>query len=273
MIIEFFKSLSGTYTIIIAVWSCLLILFCIVYKIRRERIYLFWAACVGIMLGLTSTAFYINWNILHGIESLKNQEYKKAVKHLGRLELFSRYSSYINRIPGFNVPKKVTITGSLGTSYYHLSDYNKAIYYLSESLLAEPDEFLHRVHLAHSYFYSDETQKAYKEYEYVTSHQYERKDFVYFFNLGKSYGNLKLYEKAANAFIKALELLPNRKGLHIYIAGCYSMQNKKAKALEHMQLLEIKNAEFIEKITKDRFFEIIKNNAEFKEMLTQISVN
>ena len=270
MIIEYFKSLYGSYTILIFIGFCIFIMFCIFYKIKRQLFFLISAVCVGVMIVLTVSSFYITWNVKHGNESLRNRDYQNAVKYLSRLELFANYSKYLNYIPGFFVPKRETIARSLGTSYHEINNYKKAVYYLRNSLLISPDDFISRVYLAHAYYFSGETQKAYEEYKYVTTHQYEEKDFLYFFNLGKSYGNLKMYEKAVIAFLKALELLPDRNGVHIYIAGCYSMKNERIKALEHLKHLKIKDAEYIDSITKDRFFDAIKNTAEFKEILIQM---
>ena len=231
----------------------------------RRLIVLFLFLLSGIIF-LSTISLYVNLKVSTGLSSLKDKEYQVTAHRLNDALAIQRHFEPLTKILGFSLLKSEEIAYALGIAYYNLQQYSLAIDSFQKSLLLNKKQFPGTVYLAHAYLHNRQHKKATTYYKEAVKLQPSRKDFFYFYNIGLSFGILGEFEKGIEAFNKAVEIKPERKDVFYHVAGCYSMQGKRAEALSYLRMLKINDEKLLALARNDKFFDNIKDSDEFRRL-------
>ena len=180
------------------------------------------------------------------------QEYKRAIADYNRaIEINPNYSdSYFNRgitysnsnnngqaISDFNKaikldPKNAEIYNHRGMLYSKLGESQKAIEDYTQSIKLNPNEGKVYNERGIIYFNLNDFDKAMLDFRKAVQLDSENKAYIYHYNIGMCYMNMKNYKQAIEIFTKSIELNPKYINAYQKRGDCYYELHMNLKSFE-----------------------------------------
>jgi len=226
-------------------------------KKRKTKI-LFGLFTVAFIFTLTLISYKANYHCYSGEKLIKKGYYSDGLVHLKKCHNVRSYFHYLEYMPYFYLTEKKELLSLIGIASYENKNYKDAILYLSSTLSIDPNQFIPRAYLAHSYFLTEQYKEAEKNYLILIKLDGSI-SFIRSYHLGLSYMHLGSFDKAILEFKSAIQIEPERKDINFLIASCYAALKDTSNAIKNLNEAITFDRKFLEVALKDSNFNYMKS--------------